>query len=134
MAVEELEAQATDNLRQAFSVVGILEHKGGSSGNSNGSGGEDDFLELIHRRIAYVDTSLNPHVVGKRHHSNSNSNMERRRCERVYLDWHYSSENFQKEFRAAVPLLAVAERLYQVGVEVHRHQQDELEDCEEEKE
>jgi hypothetical protein len=128
MTLEELEAQATDNLRQAFSVVGIMETQ-----KVGGGGGEEDFLELLDKRIAYLDLSLNPHVVGKRHHASGSSSgsslMERRRCERVYLDWHYSAEHFQNEFRAAVPIVAVAERLYQVGVEVHRHQKDELEDC-----
>jgi hypothetical protein len=101
MTLEEFEARATENLWHAFLVVGIMEPV-------DGGGGEDDFLELLHKRIAYLDLSLNPKIVEKWHASGSS--MER--WERVYLDWHYLFEDFQNKFRAAVPLLAVAERLY----------------------
>jgi hypothetical protein len=112
ITVHELEAQATSNLRHAFSVIGLFEQ------------GQDRFFQMVSKRIAYVNFSLHPHVEGARHANVPT--RENLRGKRVFGD-----PSFQKNFTAALPLLAVLERLYQVGVEVNRFQQEELENCRE---
>jgi hypothetical protein len=49
---------------------------------------------------------------------------ESMRCSRVF-----QNEKFQQQFKEKLPILASLERLYQVGVEVNRFQQEELRQC-----
>ena len=109
MTVEEAEIQAAGNLRNSFSVVGLLEES-------------DTFLEMVSARISYIDTSLNPNVTGSRH--SSKKTEQSLECDRLYRD-----PEFRQEFRKAVPLMVRIERLYQLAIEVNRAQQQELNEC-----
>jgi hypothetical protein len=109
ISLPEMEAQAESNLRQAFSVVGLLNET-------------DAFYDMVTTRIAYVNMSLNPQVKGSRHPSLKTT--ESMRCSRVF-----QNEKFQQLFKEKLPILASLERLYQVGVEVNRFQQEELQHC-----
>lgn len=109
LTLEELEAQTESNLRNAFSVVGLLNET-------------NQFYDMVTKRIAYVDMALHPHVQGKKHTS-----MELRmaqKCKGIF-----ANESFQEQFKAQLPVLAVLDRLYKVGVEVNRFQLEELRQC-----
>jgi hypothetical protein len=107
--LEQVERQAETNLRQSFSVVGLLNETG-------------VFLDMVTSRIAYINMSLNPSVTGMRHASIRSD--ESKRCSNVYQD-----ASFQQDFKLRLPCLASLERLYQVGVKVNQFQRQELEDC-----
>jgi hypothetical protein len=82
----------------------------------------DTFYDMVTTRIAYVNVSLNPQVKGSRHPSlKTRKSM---RCSRVF-----QNEKFQQQFKEKLPMLASLERLYQVGVEMNRFQQEELRQC-----
>jgi hypothetical protein len=109
MSLDELEAQAESNLRQAFSVVGLLNET-------------DQFYKMVSKRIAYIDMKRNPHVQGDPHHS-----VQMR--ESVQCLAIVSSPAFQEQSKQQFPSLGVLDRLYQVGVQVNRFQQEELRQC-----
>jgi hypothetical protein len=114
ITIEEIEAQAAFNLRNSFSVVGLLNET-------------DGFYDMISKRVAYINTSLNhPHVdinmEGVKHASTKTK--ETKRCAKKFQD-----EKFRRAFRKAVPALAAAERLFELGVMVNRFQKRELEQC-----
>lgn len=109
--LEELERQATANLRQAFAVVGILPDL-------------DDFYDLLNRRMDYLNTSLNPHVEGMRHGSFSANPDETGRCKEQYL----KNQTF-RELMLQAPEVAALQRVYEVGVAVNQFQRKELDQC-----
>lgn len=109
MTLEEAEHQAAGNLRNSFSVVGLLEES-------------DTFMEMVSARISYIDMSLNPNVTGSRH--SSKKTEESLECDRIFQD-----PDFRNQFREAVPLMVRMERLYQLAIEVNRVQQQELSEC-----
>jgi hypothetical protein len=41
----------------------------------------------------------------------------------------FGKEDFQERFKEKLPILAALDRLYKVGVEVNRFQQEELKQC-----
>ena len=106
MPLEEIETQAESNLRNSFSVVGLLNET-------------DTFYEMLTRRIAYLDMSLHPQVKGKAHRS-----FASKRCSLIF-----KNETFQQRLKAELPILESLIRLYQVGVEVNRFQFEELLQC-----
>jgi hypothetical protein len=109
LTLEELEAQAETNLRQSFSVVGLLHET-------------DSFYDMVTARIHYVNMSLNPNVAGARHASSKTVNIIR--CSSLF-----DKKDFQERFKEKLPILAALDRLYKVGVEVNRFQQEELKQC-----
>jgi hypothetical protein len=109
MSLDELEDQAESNLRQAFSVVGLLNET-------------DQFYKMVSKRIAYVDMERNPHVQGSSHPSGHKK--ESAQCLAVL-----SSPAFQEKSKQQLPSLGVLDRLYQVGIQVNRFQQEELRQC-----
>jgi hypothetical protein len=66
--------------------------------------------------------SNNPQVIGPRHPTANTS--EKRRCSKLY-----QNETFRELFREASPHLRALERLFHVGVEVNRFQNEELRQC-----
>jgi hypothetical protein len=109
LTLEELEAQTESNLRNAFSVVGLLNET-------------NQFYDMVTKRIAYVDMALHPHVIGKVH--TSKGTRMALKCKEMF-----ANVTFQEEFKAQLPVLAVLDRLYKVGVEVNRFQREELRQC-----
>jgi hypothetical protein len=113
MTYEEIEVQVTSNLRQAFSVVGLLNET-------------SDFYDMVSTRIGYMDMSLNPHVVGEVHQSadlNHTLNGPRR-CKAIF-----ETAKFQEKVRQEFPAVRILERVYNVAVEVNRFQREELNQC-----
>ena len=109
MTVEEMEIQATNNLRQSFSVVGLLEDL-------------DSFYSMVSRRLSYIDMSLNPHVQGVSHPSRKTQHQHW--CKKKFHD-----PLFRDYLREKVPIMRRLERIYAVGLEVNRFQKEELESC-----
>lgn len=112
MNLRDIEDQAEANLRHSFSVVGLL--------NESRS-----FFDMMTTRIQYVNMSLNRHVHGDRHSASIWNIKEYTRCSKLYS----KNETFRQTLRDASPFLAALERLYNVGVEVNRFQQKELQQC-----
>jgi hypothetical protein len=79
---------------------------------------------VIHCSIlqGYVNMSRNPHVTGARHSTESSD--EKQRCKDLY-----SNTTFQEYIMQRSPLVRVMQRLYNVGVEVNRHQLKDLSSC-----
>jgi hypothetical protein len=113
MTYEEMGIQAESNLRQAFSVVGLLNET-------------QDFYDMISARIRYIDMSLNPHVVGETHLSAGpdHTTVEPSRCKAIF-----EKADFQEEVRQYFPAMKILERVYNVAVEVNRFQREELNQC-----
>jgi len=109
-SLDDLEIQAAHNLRNSFAVVGL-------------SNETDTFFDMINARVDYLDTSLNLHIKGGKHKSPVSD--EAARCKHLYLE----DEGFRFQLLAASPELAVADRLYKIGVEVNRFQLNELQQC-----
>jgi hypothetical protein len=107
--LNDIERQASNNLRNSFAVVGLLEET-------------SLFFEMITARVAYLDTSLNAEVEGKSHPSPKGIRYQR--CQDLY-----SNPSFQLELLKASPELAALLRVYQVGKEVNRQQLEELRSC-----
>jgi hypothetical protein len=82
------------------------------------------FYDMITTRIHYVNMSLNPHVTGQRHPSQKGSEIER--CAKVF-----QQPDFQERSKREIPIVAAVDRLYQLGVQVNRFQQEELRQCQE---
>lgn len=110
MSLRDLEAQAGSNLRNAFSVVGLLSEI-------------DEFYDMVTTRIHYVNMSQNLHVKGELHATKSTTPAYIR-CTRAF-----QNKTFQEQFKEKLPILGTLERLYQVGVEVNRFQKEELRQC-----
>jgi hypothetical protein len=109
LSLDDLERMAAYNLRNSFSVVGLL-HK------------SDEFNEMVTQRVHYMNMSLNPHIQGKRHSTGSIG--ESARCKEVYKD-----PDFQNIISSKSPAVQVINRLYQVGIEVNEFQRKELQEC-----
>lgn len=109
MSLEEIRLQTIANLKQSFSVVGLLNET-------------KLFYDMVSARIAYVDMTLHPHVQGQTH--TSGKSKENRRCKELF-----SQESFQTELKAQFPLMSVLEEVYNVAVEVNRAQLAELQEC-----
>jgi len=110
MDLESIEAQATSNLRTAFSVVGLLHET-------------DSFYQMVTDRISYVDMFLHPEVRGADHSTEPTD--ENLACKKLFA----TDEGFRERVRESVPAFAALERVYGVGVEVNRFQKDELDRC-----
>jgi len=110
MTLEEIENQAESNLRNSFSVVGLLNET-------------ESFYDMITDRIAYVDMTLNPNVQGGQHKSKTTEHSAA--CKDLYQ----KNETFQEDIRSTIPAFAALERLYHVGIEVNRFQLQELKQC-----
>ena len=110
IGLDGIEAQAEGNLRNSFSVVGLLNES-------------DSFYEMIHKRIDYID--MNKQIdVGKRDHK-SHPSRQKPNCKQLYLH----NETFRDYVRSNTPAFRALERIYNVGVEVNRFQQEELAQC-----
>jgi hypothetical protein len=107
--LEDLERQTEQNLRHSFAVVGLQENF-------------DTFYEMVSARVGYIDTSRNPHVMGPRHKSMSNSAIQK--CKDLFFN-----ASVQEQLLRESPELAALHRLYKVAVEVNRFQLDELRTC-----
>mmetsp|Transcript_1024 Transcript_1024/g.2200 ORF Transcript_1024/g.2200 Transcript_1024/m.2200 type:complete len:642 (-) Transcript_1024:448-2373(-) len=126
VTLEQIEAQVESNLRNAFSVVGLLHES-------------DSFYDMIDKRIDYVDTKRLYDTNRKRNsheyelisllnaplHMSGGSKTAKENCKNLFL----KDETFREEVRRTVPEFAALERMYKVGVEVNRFQQDELSRC-----
>ena len=109
ISIERIEAQAKGNLRNSFSVVGLLHES-------------QSFYEMIHKRIDYLD--MNKTIIKGGRHSTKHKE-DKARCIELYL----KNETFQEHVRSSLPAFAALERVYSVGVEVNRFQKDELGRC-----
>ena len=107
--VEQMERQAAGNLRKSFAVVGILEDT-------------DKFYDMVSKRVAYVNMSLNLDVHGQEH--SSGKGPEQLRCKAKFAE-----RDFQEKLKKASPELAAIDRLYRIGVQVNRFQMEELKRC-----
>jgi hypothetical protein len=108
-SIQDLEKQAEGNLRNSFAVIGILEET-------------DTFYEMVSARVGYIDTSLNPHVQGARHKSNTNKALAK--CKDKF-----ANPKQRQWMRNNSPEVAALWRLYQVAIEVNRFQLEELRSC-----
>jgi len=109
--LEDIEAQVSDNLRQAFSVVGLLEDV-------------DTFYNMLHKRIDYLDLNKPIDIpFGQRHITR---HRDKPRCEDLFL----RDETFREQLRSSNRAFAAFERVYNIGVEVNRFQKEELKSCE----
>jgi hypothetical protein len=108
MTMEEIWIQSETNLRQSFSVVGLLNET-------------STFYEMVSSRVAYLDMSLNRHVQGDRH---TGRNKKTRYCHKLFLE-----NDFQVRFREHIPTVKLLERLFEVGEQVNRFQLEELRAC-----
>ena len=109
LSLSDLEAQAAYHLRNSFAVVGLLQNT-------------DEFYDMVTRRVFYMNTSLNPHVQGKKH--GTGDLEEAQRCKTVY-----QQEDFQRNMMELSPEVAALVRLYHVAVEVNAFQREELSQC-----
>ena len=109
ITLEEIEQQVTNNLRTSFAVVGLLEE-------------ESLFFEMVSARVGYMDTTLNPEVLGQHHPSPKGRRYQR--CRNLY-----SKPSFQLKMLKASPELAVLWRVYRVAKEVNRDQLRDLRSC-----
>jgi hypothetical protein len=110
--LQEIELQASANLRQGFAVVGIMSDL-------------DEFYDMLNRRVDYLNTALNKHVVGERHESSSQFPEEATRCKHLYRH----NRPFQKLILQGSPEMAALQRLYKIGCEVNKFQRTELAQC-----
>jgi len=110
ISLEEIEDQVESNLRNAFSVVGLLNELG-------------TFYNMVTDRIDYVDLTYRVKRSGDPHATNKTE--ESTACASLYRD----DEIFRESVRQKVPAFAALERIYSVGVEVNRFQQQELQRC-----
>ena len=115
MTYEDVVEQAESNLRNAFSVVGLLTET-------------EIFYEMIHKRISYINMTIEVHpglMDDGQHASGKGGNRtEYERCSAAFAD-----ATFQRRFKEQLPILASLEYLYNVGVEVNRFQKEELHWC-----
>ena len=111
MGLDGIEAQAKSNLRNAFSVVGLLHES-------------DSFYEMIHKRIDYLDMNRSYPIELKSHQSAKTKQKP------LCLEQFLKNETFREYVRSNTPAFAALERVYQVGVEVNRFQKEELSQCE----
>ena len=74
----------------------------------------------------YMNMTRNPHVRGELHATGDSD--EKKRCTQLYLN----NVTFQEEVMRRAPLVRVMQRLYNVGVEVNRHQLRDLRSCDQE--
>jgi len=110
MTLEDIEEQVSSNLRNAFSVVGILHE-------------QDSFFDMLTDRIQYVDMALHPNMTGDEHPTRkTKANLM---CRSVYA----SDENFREMVREKVPAFATLEHMYLLGVRVNAFQKEELRQC-----
>ena len=113
MNLEDIEIQTADNLRNAFSVVGLLQE-------------EESFYDMITDRIQYLDLRRNPQVRGQSHATKKTD--ENLACKELYKD-----EAFRQHVRDKIPAFAALERLYHLGEKVNRFPQEELAQCKRDK-
>ena len=76
---------------------------------------------MLTKRINYIDTSLNPQIVGDLH---SSIQIQTERCRKLFQE-----SKFQNLMKETIPIVATIDRLYQFGIKVNRHQMMELETC-----
>jgi hypothetical protein len=105
-SLDQLEFQAANNLRQSFAVVGLLHET-------------ETYYDMLTARVQYLDMGLHPAIEGERHDTGATD--DNRRCKDLF-----HKPSFQEKLRQASPAVAALERLYQVAVEVNRHQLREL--------
>ena len=116
MTLEDMEAQAESNLRQSFSVVGILEEN------------DDDFYDMMSKRFGFLNFSLNESIE-KAGHPNHNSMNKKNEVEWLRCKSVFNTSDFQREFLDKLPSLAILNRLYKVAAEVNQFQKEELSMC-----
>ncbi len=110
MTLEEIEEQVSSNLRNAFSVVGILQD-------------QDSFYDMLTDRIQYVDMGLHPNMTGQEH-ATPKTKLNRK-CKALYA----GNETFREIVREKVPAFAALERTYHLGIRVNAFQKEELRQC-----
>eukprot|EP00531_Pseudo-nitzschia_arenysensis_P001738 CAMPEP_0116117408 /NCGR_PEP_ID=MMETSP0329-20121206/1556_1 /TAXON_ID=697910 /ORGANISM="Pseudo-nitzschia arenysensis, Strain B593" /LENGTH=535 /DNA_ID=CAMNT_0003610969 /DNA_START=362 /DNA_END=1969 /DNA_ORIENTATION=- len=111
ISLEGIAAQAESNLRNSFSVVGLLHES-------------DSFYEMLDQRIAFLDFNQSFRVDGHARHK-SHFAKQKPMCQKLYLE----DETFREKIRAEIPAFQAMERVYNVGVEVNRFQKQELQEC-----
>ncbi len=110
MTLQEIEEQVSSNLRNAFSVVGILHE-------------QDSFYDMLTDRIQYVDMGLHPNMTGEKHATpKSRANLA---CKELFG----TNETFRESVRQQVPAFATLERMYHLGIRVNQFQKEELKQC-----
>jgi hypothetical protein len=110
MNLEEIENQVEDNIRYAFSIVGLLNET-------------ESFYNMITDRIQYVNMTYNSNVQGLDHATEQTD--ENIACKKLFT----KNYKFQQYVRDTIPSFAALERIYNVGVEVNRYQKAELKTC-----
>ena len=106
VTLQELEAQASWNLRHSLAVVGLLHET-------------ESFYDMITARVQYMDMSDNS-TEGTGLHKSGKTN---------YCKDRFEDAEFQAALVAASPALATLTRLYEVGLQVNAFQKRELEQC-----
>jgi hypothetical protein len=110
MNLDDIEAQVASNLRNAFSVVGILHE-------------EESFYDMLTDRIQYVDLRLHKRVQGGDHATKKT--LENLECKKLFG----TDEGFRESVRQSVPAFAALERMYRLGIAVNKFQKEELRQC-----
>lgn len=117
ITLDEMVDQAEDNLRNSFSVVGLLNET-------------KSFYDMIEKRLSYMNMSQSLpsglNLGGGTHSSGRNGEkaVEYYRCSDVF-----KNATFHQRLREELPSVASLERLYRLGVEVNRFQKEELQRC-----
>ena len=117
ITLDEMVDQAEDNLRNSFSVVGLLNET-------------KSFYDMIEKRLSYMNMSQSLpsglNLGGGTHSSGRNGEkaVEYYRCSDVF-----KNATFHQRLREELPSVAALERVYRLGVEVNRFQKEELQRC-----
>ena len=98
MTVGEIEAHVADNLRNAFSVIGLLQE-------------EHSFYNMITDRIAYVTMDLILNVTGSSHATKTTDDKNL-----AYKKLFGTDEGFWDSIRNEVQVFAPLERIYRANV------------------
>jgi len=114
MTLQEMFIQAQDNLRNSFSVVGLLNET-------------DAFYDMIDKRIYYIDIKVNVSLGGRHASTKHGETVE----EYIRCSGLFNNVTFHQRLINEVPAVAAIDKLYQVGVKVNQFQKKELNQCSE---
>lgn len=111
ISLEGMAAQAESNLRNSFSVVGVLHES-------------EDFYKMLEQRVSFLDFKKRIVIDSVTRHK-SRFTKEKPKCQKLFLE----DGPFREQIRAEFPVFRALERVYNVGVQVNRFQKQELEEC-----
>ena len=115
-SLNDVEAQAEENLRHSFAVVGVVERLSRFNG-------------MVGKRVAYLGNMMHQNNASsgsmKTHSSRTKRNaVEVEQCTRAFAD-----PAVRERLKKKHPELGALVRLYDVALEVEQHQFDELSAC-----